>query len=198
LRIGDFVADWAGKFPAFTELAPWNLSQALSAELSVRVADDGIFIDPTAEVEAGAIIKGPCWIGPGCFIAATAYLRGGVWMESHCTVGPACELKTVMMFAGSKIAHLSFVGDSIVGADVNIEAGAIIANYRNEMADRQIKICYDGSVYHCHTDKFGALVGDGVRIGANAVIAPGALINPGERIERSSLLDQHPDRIGQR
>ncbi|MFN0022908.1 MAG: transferase, partial [Parvularculaceae bacterium] len=107
-------------------------------------------------------------------------------------VGPACELKSVFMLKGSKVAHLSFVGDSIIGAGANIEAGAMIANYRNECAEKRIRISVGGAVIDTGVDKFGAVIGDGARIGANAVIAPGALIAPGTIVPRLSLVDQAP------
>lgn len=94
------------------------------------------------------------------------------------------------MLIGSKIAHLSFVGDSIIGAGANIEAGAVIANYRNERDDKRIRIAFEGGVIDTGVEKFGALVGDGARIGANAVIAPGALIRPSAVVPRSALIDQ--------
>ncbi len=88
------------------------------------------------------------------------------------------------MFSGSKLAHLNFVGDSIIGPGVNIEAGAIIANYRNELADKTIRIVYEGKIIDTGVTKFGSLIGDNSRIGANAVIAPGALITPGSMVGR--------------
>ena len=192
LRVGEFIAHWPIKFPEFADTTPWRVADFLPPWLANAVGEDGVWVDPTARIEAGAVIKGPCWIGPGCFGAATAYLRGGVWLERDCIVGPGSELKSSMMFAQSKLAHLNFIGDSLIGTDVNIEAGAIIANYRNEMQDKQIRIRYGKQVLECNVEKFGALVGDGARLGANAVIAPGALIKPGEQISRLSLVDQHP------
>ena len=113
-------------------------------------------------------------------------MRGGCWLDARCIIGPAAELKTSFVFAGSKLAHLNFVGDSVLGADVNIEAGAMIANYRNERANKRIRIGeIDTSV-----EKFGALLGDYCRIGANAVIAPGALLPAGSIVSRLSLVDQ--------
>jgi NDP-sugar pyrophosphorylase family protein len=147
----------------------------------------------TARIEAGAVIKGPAIIGPNCFIAAGAYLRGGVYLEQDCIIGPSSELKTSVMFAGSKLAHMNFVGDSIIGADVNIEAGVVIANHRNEREDRNIRIVYHGQVIDTGVSKFGALVGDGSRIGANAVVAPGALLKPASIVGRLQLIDQRPE-----
>ena len=143
-------------------------------------------------VEPGAIVKAPALIGPRCFVAASAYLRGGTYLDDGCIVGPGSELKTSFMFEGAKLAHLNFVGDSILGAAVNVEAGAVIANYRNELADKTIRFWFGGRILETAVEKFGALVGDGCRIGANAVIAPGAILPSGTKVARLSLIDLHP------
>ena len=113
-----------------------------------------------------------------------------MWLDAGCVVGPGVELKSTLMFAGTTVAHLNFVGDSILGAGVNIEAGAVIANHRNERADKRIRIRYGDRILDTGVTKFGALIGDGARIGANAVIAPGALIERGAVVERLTLVDQ--------
>jgi len=100
------------------------------------------------------------------------------------------------VFGGTALAHLNFVGDSVVGAGVNMEAGSVVCNHRNERSDKQIFVRsgQGGALQGTGCEKFGALIGDGVRIGANAVIAPGALLLPGSVIGRASLLDQEvPD-----
>ncbi|MES2724715.1 MAG: DapH/DapD/GlmU-related protein [Pseudomonadota bacterium] len=146
----------------------------------------------SAVVEPGAVLKGPAIIGPRCLVAAGAYLRGGVFLEEDCIVGPNAELKSSFMFKGSKLAHLNFVGDSILGAGVNIEAGAAIANYRNELEDKAIRIAWRGGVLETGVEKFGALLGDETRVGANAVIAPGAILERTARVGRLALVDQYP------
>lgn len=102
-------------------------------------------------------------------------------------------MKSSLLFAGSRLAHLNFVGDSILGADVNCEAGAVIANFRNERKDRRIRILQDGEVIDTGVERFGAVLGDGARIGANAVIAPGALLAPSQVVPRLGLVDQSPE-----
>ncbi|QEU03579.1 DapH/DapD/GlmU-related protein [Pseudomonas oryzihabitans] len=141
-------------------------------------------------VEAGAVLKGPVIIGPGTLVAAGAYLRGGVHLGAHCVVGPACELKSSLLLDGSKLAHFNFVGDSLIGSGVNLEAGAIVANYRNESDGAVIRIRHGDRVIETGVIKFGALIGDNCRLGANAVIAPGALLSPGTRVARLELVDQ--------
>jgi NDP-sugar pyrophosphorylase family protein len=147
-------------------------------------------IHESAIVEEGAVLKGAIIISEGSFVAAGAYLRGGVYLGKNCIVGPSCEVKSSFMLCGSKLAHFNFVGDSVIGEGVNIEAGAIIANYRNELDGADIKIRHDEQVILTGVNKFGALVGDGCKIGANAVIAPGAMLKPHTRVPRMGLVDQ--------
>lgn len=195
-----FIEPWRTSSFANIHQAPWDFvgkvealvrQQIASIDSSFTVIGD-VAVHHSATVEAGAVVKGPAIIGPNCFIAAGAYLRGGVYLERDCIIGPSSELKTSVMFAGSKLAHMNFVGDSIIGADVNIEAGAVIANYRNELESRNIRIACRGQLIDTGVDKFGALVGDGSRIGANAVVAPGALLERGSIVGRLQLIDQKP------
>jgi UDP-N-acetylglucosamine diphosphorylase / glucose-1-phosphate thymidylyltransferase / UDP-N-acetylgalactosamine diphosphorylase / glucosamine-1-phosphate N-acetyltransferase / galactosamine-1-phosphate N-acetyltransferase len=73
------------------------------------------------------------------------------------------------------------------------EAGAIIANHRNEWKEGNIRIAYRGQVIDTGVNKFAALIGDGSRIGANAVMAPGALLEPSLIVGRLQLIDQKPE-----
>lgn len=198
--ISEYIGVWADSWLAKHALPPWRITmqaeRLIGEELkllpnSYRL-DGGIAVHKSAVVEHGAIMKAPIIIGPNAFVAANAYLRGGVYLDEGCIVGPSCELKTSIMFRGAKVAHLSFVGDSIIGCAANIEAGGIIANYRNEMDDKEILIVDGNSIIRTGVDKFGALIGDNVQIGANSVIAPGALISKHAKIPRLSRIDQHP------
>ncbi len=194
LTIDQFVADPPS---AIATLAAWqattqatdiiaNLVENAGADFKIG---NGCAIHKTAMVESGAVMKGPIYLGPNCMVAHGAYLRGGVWLERDAIIGPNCEAKTCFMFAGSKVAHLSFIGDSILGRNVNVEAGAMIANYRNEMADKMIAFMFEGVRVETGVDKFGCLLGDNSRVGANAVVAPGALFRPSTIIRRLQLVD---------
>jgi bifunctional UDP-N-acetylglucosamine pyrophosphorylase / glucosamine-1-phosphate N-acetyltransferase len=188
---------------AFSDRAPWELtagaigiverllsrSDQNSSDQNYNVSDN-VAVHRTSIVESGAIIKAPAMIGPGSFIAAGAYLRGGCWLEAKCIIGPGAELKSSFVFSGTKLAHFNFVGDSILGCEVNLEAGSIIANYRNERDNPAISFVHNGRLIETGVIKFGALVGDHTRIGANAVIAPGAILAPATIVSRLALVDQ--------
>lgn len=194
-----FIRDFVQGAPAWlADLEPWAATQRAEALVShcVAVAGKeyvktmGRAIHETARIEKGAVLKGPVYIGPHCTVAAGAYLRGGIWLERDAIIGPNCEVKTAFMFGGSKIAHLSFVGDSVLGRNVNVEAGAVLANYRNEKTDKQIKFNFKGQRIVAGVDKFGCILGDDSRVGANSVVAPGAAFAAGSIVGRLELVDQ--------
>jgi NDP-sugar pyrophosphorylase family protein len=197
IDIKQYIADYTISFKNL-HFNPWDM--CLNSEQIIRDALDGlassynihngIAIHETAIIEDNVIIKSPAIIGPNCFIAAYSYLRGGTWLLSNVILGPSTEIKSSFLFDGAKVAHFNFVGNSIIGSNVNIEAGAIIANYRNENIDKQILCMVDSKIIATSAEKFGALIGDNSRIGANAVLAPGTIIKPGAIIKRLELVDQ--------
>lgn len=166
----------------FREHLPWN----------IRVEDyvSKVEIHPTAIIEEGVIMKGPVFIGPNCFVGAHAYLRGGVYLFGNNSIGPGCEIKSSIIFAKSNLAHFNFVGDSVIGSNVNLEAGAIIANHYNERTDKEITVILNNKPVKTGVTKFGAVVGDNCKIGANAVLSPGTLLPPGTIVPRLALIDQ--------
>ena len=202
IALSDFIAGIAASpLAPWMTLAPWELTaqseavvRRLSAHLPVdeyAICDD-VWVHRSAVVEPGAVLKGPLILGPGCFVAAGAYLRGGNWVDAGCAFGPGVELKSSFVFGGTKLAHFNFVGDSVLGRDVNLEAGSIVCNYRNERQDKEIRVRADGILRRTGQQKFGALIGDHSRIGANAVLAPGTLLTPGSVLARASLRDDDP------
>jgi bifunctional N-acetylglucosamine-1-phosphate-uridyltransferase/glucosamine-1-phosphate-acetyltransferase GlmU-like protein len=180
-------------------LIPWDFPASLATFISsllknISSADflirDQIAIHKSASVEVGAIIKGAAIVGENCFVASSALLRGGVILSRDVIIGPGVEVKTSFFGVGSKAAHLNFVGDSVVGHRVNIEAGAMLANYRNEFEKSEIHCNINGRIIQTGVEKFGSLVGDDSKIGANAVLAPGTLLPPKTIIRRLQLVDQ--------
>ena len=200
IEVARYIASFsASPLARWGSLQPWELAaqsssivRALLVELPVQefVIAEEIAIHRAATVENGSVLKGPLILGAGCFVAAGAYLRGGNWVAPRCTFGPGAELKSSFVFAGTKLAHFNFVGDSVLGENVNLEAGSIICNFRNERAAKEVLVRVASVLHRTGSEKFGALVGDGSRIGANAVVAPGALLLPDTVVRRTELCDQ--------
>jgi UDP-N-acetylglucosamine diphosphorylase / glucose-1-phosphate thymidylyltransferase / UDP-N-acetylgalactosamine diphosphorylase / glucosamine-1-phosphate N-acetyltransferase / galactosamine-1-phosphate N-acetyltransferase len=119
---------WREQMPwLITANAQKIVENILSKSGSDFVRRGSISVHRTATIENRAVIKGPAIIGARCLIATGSYLRGGVWSDEDCIIGPGTELKSSFVFRRSKLAHFNFVGDCIVGSDVNLEAGSIIA-----------------------------------------------------------------------
>src|SRR5215469_934940 len=189
-----------GTFPAGTAERPaWQhighvdelVQDALPAlGPNYRQAAAQVAMHRTAVVADSAELTGPVILGPGCRVGPGAILRGGVWADQDVTVGPHSEIKGSIVFAGSTAAHRNYVGDSIIGRAVNLEAGAVLANHFNERDDKNIYVLVSGRAVATGLVKFGAILGDGCRIGANAVTSPGTLLLPRTVVPRLALIDQ--------
>ena len=188
-------------FPLLAGSDPWNITSNMTKVLLEKIkalgADYRIFNDvaihKTVAIDSHAILKGPAIISARCFIGANAYLRGGVFLGENVSIGPGCEIKTSFIFSHSAFGHFNYVGDSLVGAHVNLEAGAVVANHWNERADKIIRVSVEGQRYATGVEKFGALIGDHCKVGANAVLSPGTILLPNTIVKRLELVDQNPE-----
>lgn len=160
----------------------------------VTCLGNDIFIDADVKIGVGTVLESPCHvkqgsrIGAGTIIRAYSYLDGA-WVSDHCQVGPFAhlrpqtelaegvkvgnfvEIKKSRVGKGSKINHLSYVGDATIGRNVNIGAGTITCNY-------------DG------VNKNQTIIEDDVFVGSNTeIVAPvrigkGALIGAGTTVTK--------------
>ena len=193
-----YINKFSVHFPAFTSQLPWQVTSRATeivAEILSSLSSDynihnGVATHKSAIVESNVVLKEPIIVGPDCFIAANCYLRGGVFLLGHNSIGPGCEIKSSFIFPKSNLAHFNFIGDSIIGSGVNFEAGSIIANHFNERSSKEISVMMNGTSISTKTEKFGALVGDGSKIGANAVLSPGTILQPNSIVRRLELVDQ--------
>jgi len=183
------------------EKNPWAITSSLQSSLrrliellptSEYIIKGDIAVHRLANIEEHVVIKGPVIISANVFIGSHAYLRSGIWLGENVSIGPGCEIKTSVIHERSALAHFYFVGDSILGENVNMEAGSLIANHFNERNDKTIFVLLDGNRHAIDSKKFGAIVGDGCRVGANAVLSPGTVLKPGAIVKRLELVEQCP------
>lgn len=196
VKISDFIQNFP--LTAVAYKMPWEIVQLLPQLMPGFMAQldhhftvhDGIAIHKSAIIEQGVILKAPVIVQANTFIGAHAYLRGGVYLDESVVIGPGCEIKASVIGAHSCAAHFNFIGDSIIGSHVNFEAGSITANYHNDKPDKRIFCVYHAKKIDTGVDKFGALVGDHSKIGANAVLSPGTLLPEKSIVKRLQLIDQ--------
>ena len=108
-------------------------------------------------------------IGNAANIGPFAYLRPGTVLAENVKVGDFVELKKSHIGAGSKIPHLSYVGDSVVGSKVNIGCGTITCNY--DGFNKFQTIIEDGAFIGSNSNLVAP-----IKIGANAYVAAGSTI----------------------
>lgn len=198
ISISTYIQEFKSLFHELVQETPWEITQAAALIIAKRIKTlgaeyrilDNVAIHKDAQVEENVTLKGPIIVSSGCFIGSNAYLRKGVFLDKNVSIGPGCELKSSYIFSNSSIAHFNFLGDSMIGSNVNIEAGAVVANYFNERADKTIKVVVNGKLVSTEVEKFGALIGDSCKIGANAVLSPGTILEPKTVIKRLELVDQ--------
>ncbi|NLB88408.1 MAG: bifunctional UDP-N-acetylglucosamine diphosphorylase/glucosamine-1-phosphate N-acetyltransferase GlmU, partial [Syntrophomonadaceae bacterium] len=109
-------------------------------------------------------------IGNQCVIGPFSYIRPGTVLYDHVKVGDFVEIKKSEIGSGSKISHLSYIGDAEVGEKVNIGAGTITCNY--DGYNKYATIIEDGAFIGSNTNLVAP-----VKIGANAVTGAGSTIS---------------------
>jgi bifunctional N-acetylglucosamine-1-phosphate-uridyltransferase/glucosamine-1-phosphate-acetyltransferase GlmU-like protein len=162
------------------------LSEAALIMPGVVLADDDIEIGAGALVESGAMIKGPTIIGPYSEVRQTAYVRGVVMSSPGAVIGHATEAKNALLLAGAKAGHFAYLGDSVLGREVNLGAGAKLANLK--MNDSPYVFRFEGQRFTVKRRKFGAIIGDYTEIGCNAVANPGTLLGRAIRVMPNAAL----------
>lgn len=139
---------------------------------------EGAVIGPNTRVTdsrigAGALVDSSVLagaeVGSGATVGPVAYLRPGTVLGERAKAGTCVEIKNSAIGEGSKVPHLSYIGDATIGEGANVGAGTITCNY-------------DGFEKHRTVIDDGAFIGSDtmlvapVRVGADAVTAAGSAI----------------------
>jgi UDP-N-acetylglucosamine diphosphorylase / glucose-1-phosphate thymidylyltransferase / UDP-N-acetylgalactosamine diphosphorylase / glucosamine-1-phosphate N-acetyltransferase / galactosamine-1-phosphate N-acetyltransferase len=151
---------------------PWKLLEANEALLK----EPGSFIHPQAKVSEKAVIEGPVYIGKGATLR-NCVVRGCTSIGEGAVIGNFVEIKNSIIMANTKIPHLSYVGDSVIGEECNFGAGTKVANLRFD--DRNVMVSVKGKPVDSGRRKLGCIMGKGCKTGINATILPGAVIPAG-------------------
>ncbi len=128
-------------------------------------------------VEAGAMIKSPAIIGDMSEIRQGAYLRGYCLAGKRCVLGHATEIKHSILLNDAKAGHFAYLGDSILGNDVNLGAGTKLANLK--FLPGTITVFHEGERIDTNRRKLGAIMADSCQTGCNAVTSPGTFMAKG-------------------
>lgn len=147
-------------------------------ENGVQIIDpETTWISPETEIGADTIIYPSCYIngkniiGKNCKIGPFAHLRGDVILEDEVKIGNFVEVKKTRIKSHTNACHLSYIGDSEIGSNVNIGAGTITANY-NPLTKEKSK----------------TILEDNVKIGSNSVLVAPVTVKEGANVGALSVI----------
>lgn len=172
---------------------PWSLleanERALSREprrieglIEENVSLIGnIIISHGTRIRSGTYIEGPVFIDEESDIGPNCYIRPSSYIGKKTRIGNSCEIKNSIIMDESHVAHLSYIGDSIIGERCNLGAGTITANMRFDKGE--IKMNVRGDLMNTRRRKLGTIMGDDAQTGINVGIWPGIKIGNSSWIE---------------
>lgn len=179
---------------------PWDLLEANQRSLAAlptrvkgtveqgAVLKGSVWVEEGALVKSGCYLEGPVYVGKGCLIGPNSRIRPITSLQDSVHVGTSCEVKNSIVMSGTKIPHLSYVGDSVIGEDCNLGAGTITANIRFD--EQPIRMRVKGKVVSSGRKKLGAVLGDSVQTGINVSILPGVRVGSGSWIGPGTVVSE--------
>jgi UDP-N-acetylglucosamine diphosphorylase/glucosamine-1-phosphate N-acetyltransferase len=177
---------------------PWELLDAtefvlsdVDASLEGEIHPDAnvrgpVVVEAGARIDAGVVVEGPVYIESGVTVGPNAYVRPSTVLKAGVSVGHSVEIKNSILMEGATVGHLAYVGDSILGRDVNFGAGTTVANLRHD--DASIVMRVNGDAVVTGRRKLGVVCGDDVKTGINTSLNPGLVLGteavtyPGEAV----------------
>ena len=157
------------------QLSQNNISNEAVIEKKVTLKGN-IVVGKGTLLKSGTYIEGNVIIGENCTIGPNCYIRGPTSIDDNSKVGNAVEIKGSILGNKAVVGHLSYVGDSVIGDNVNLGAGTITANLRHD--HNNIKSEIKGSLIETGRRKLGTIMGDGVHTGIHTSINPGRKLWP--------------------
>lgn len=169
-KIGDFILKLGASLP----------------KEEYEQAEEDVWIAKSAKVFPSAYIHGPAIIGKEAEVRHCAFIRGNAIVGEGAVVGNSTELKNVVLFNKVQVPHYNYVGDSILGYKSHMGAGSITSNVK---ADKMlVKVKAGKENIETGLKKFGAMLGDNVEVGCNAVLNPGTVIGRESNVYPTSMV----------
>ena len=161
-------------------------SSTLGAGVVLDATGGPILVDAGAELRHGAILIGPCIVGPGTIVGERAVLKARTALGPQCRA--AGEIGSAIFQGFSNKAHDGHLGDALVGEWVNLGAGTVNSNLLNTYGEVVMRLRGDGPLERSGRQFMGCILGDhaktaiGTRIMTGSSIGTGAMWAAGEAI----------------
>ncbi len=135
---------------------------------------ENIWIAKSAKVAETACLNGPLIVDEDAEIRHCAFIRGSAIVGKGAVVGNSTELKNVILFNKVQVPHYNYVGDSILGFKAHMGAGAVTSNVKQDRTLVTVRVF--NTRVETGLKKMGAILGDNVEVGCNAVLNPGTIV----------------------
>ena len=146
----------------------------------IYIPEKNTYISKTAKIDNMVYIGNNVLIDHDTIVRGFAYIRDNIIIGKNCLIGNSVEIKNSIIFDNCCIPHFNFVGDSILGNNVHLGAGAILSNLRLDKKNIIVKL---GNNYiDSNLNMFGCIISDNCSIGCNTVINPGRIIKKNTKI----------------
>ncbi|MBP5331202.1 MAG: UDP-N-acetylglucosamine pyrophosphorylase [Lachnospiraceae bacterium] len=171
---GEYLAKFTYPWEALKGIKELILSLGPELGDEYEEREPQVWVHKTAKIAPTAFLGAPCIIGANTEVRHCAFIRGSALVGADCVVGNSVELKNVILFDHVQTPHYNYVGDSILGYFSHMGAGSVTSNVKS---DKKLVIVHNGSEsIETGLKKFGAMLGDYVEVGCNAVCNPGTVI----------------------
>lgn len=169
--------------PLFEECEyPWEVLPKIGEYINRIISDDtdefaevknGVFCGKNVKISDNVTIEPPAIFGEGTELRPGAYIRGNVITGRNCVIGNSTEVKNSILLDNVQIPHYNYIGDSVLGNNSHMGAGAICSNLK---ADKKNVVIHGNVPYHTNLKKIGGILGDGADVGCGCVLNPGTVI----------------------
>lgn len=152
-----------------------------------------IFVDPGVQIGAGTrvfpftVIEEGVVVGAHCIVGPFTHLRRGAVLKDGARVGNFAEIKNSTLGEGSFMRHFGYLGDTVVGKNVNIGAGAVVANFDGKKKNKTV--IKDGAFVGCDSVLIAPVV-----IGRGAVVGAGSVVTKGHDVADNTTVAGVPAR----
>ena len=165
-----------------------GIKREIRGDIGENVVIEGnVVVEEGAVIRHNSVIEGPAIIKSGSVVGPLAYIRPYTVLMEDTFVGNSSEVKNSIVMRGTKIPHLSYVGDSIIGENCNFGCNTITANLRFD--DKPVKVNIKGKVVES-VRKLGVIMGDNVKTGVQVSFMPGVKVGSGSWIGANLLVDK--------
>ena len=182
-----FVWEALSKLPSYLKekLKEVNIEKGKGTIISEKALINGpVIMGENCNINAFAVVKGPTILGNNVMVGSGATIWGNALIGNNCII--RSEVNRSIVGNNLWAAHWSFIGDSIVGNDVNLGAHSVLANFKNDASN--VKVLFNKEKIDTNIKKLGAVLGDGVKLGCHVITDPGTLIGKNTLVYPSAVL----------